>query len=322
MSQKVVTVVGSTGQQGKAVIAAFAADPSYRIRGVTRNPESTAAKALAAQGVEVVKADLDDFESLKAAFHGSHIVFGVTDFWTLFPKHGAIKSKEIELKQGKNLMKAASETPTLEHYIWSTLPKGHKDYPVYHFESKSEVDDLIRADPDLLPKTTFLAVCFYANNIQIASFRPYWIETANKYIQLTTYDPDIPIPFIGAVDNLTPFVRAIIANPEKTKNGTMVLGTIGQWTANQWVKTWAAARGAEAQLIRISRQDYDALWPWPRWSEEFALMMEYIKYVPFEEWAEAGVNILTTQDLNVTPVQTMAEWAKGYELPDPKTVSY
>ncbi|KAL2846391.1 hypothetical protein BJY01DRAFT_213481 [Aspergillus pseudoustus] len=322
MSQKIVTIVGSTGQQGKAVIAAFAGNPLYHIRGVTRNPDSAAAKALSTQGVEVIKGDLSDLASLKAAFHGSHIIFGLTDFWTLFPEHGPMKSKQIEFEQAKNLATAASSTSTLEHYIWSTLPKTSKEYPVYHFESKSEVDDLIRADPFLLPRTTLFMACFYANNLQVASFRPYWIETANKYVQFTTYPPETVIPFIGAVDNVTPFIKAIIANPEKTKNGAMVIASITQWTAEKWVKEWAAARGAQAQLVRISRTDYDALWPWPRWADEFALMMEYLQHVPPQEWVEPGVNILTAEHLDITPVQTMEEWVKSYELPDPSTVAY
>ncbi|GAM41321.1 hypothetical protein TCE0_042f14359 [Talaromyces pinophilus] len=321
MSQKIVTVVGSTGQQGKAVIAAFAGNPQYRIRGVTRNPDGAAARALASAGIEVVQADLNDLKSLIAAFQGSHIIFGVTDFWNSFPIHGPIKSKEIEREQASNLVKAASATPTLEHYIWSTLPKGSKDHPVYHFEGKSQADDLIRADPFLLPRTTLFMVCYYANNLQIASFRPYWIETANKYVQFTTYDSETIIPFIGAVDNVTPFIKAIIANPERTKNGTMVIGSIGQWTAKKWVEEWAAARGAQAHLVRISRKDYNALWPWPRWSEEFALMMDYFKFVPLQDWTEPGLNILTAENLDVTPVQTLEEWAKTYELPDPSDFS-
>lgn len=322
MSQKIVTVVGSTGQQGKAVIAAFTGNPQYHIRGITRNPDSAAAKALVSNGIEVIKADLGDLESLKPAFQGSHIIFGVTDYWSLFPIHGPIKSKDVEFEQAKNLAKAASATSTLEHYIWSTLPKRNKNYPVYHFEGKSAVDDLIRADPFLLPRTTFLMTCFYANNLQLASFRPYWIETANKFVQFTTYDPETVIPFVGAVDNLTPFVQAIISSPDKTKNGAMIIGSIGQWTAKKWVEEWAAANGAQAQLVQISRRDNDALWPWPRWSEEFALMMDYFKFVPVQDWVESGVNILTAESLNVTPVQTLEDWAKTYELPDSATVSY
>ena len=41
----------------------------YKIRGITRNAESSKAKALAERGVEVVVADLNDEESLVKAFH-------------------------------------------------------------------------------------------------------------------------------------------------------------------------------------------------------------------------------------------------------------
>ncbi|KAJ5605318.1 hypothetical protein N7510_010472 [Penicillium lagena] len=316
MSPKVVTIVGATGQQGKAVIAAFANNPEYHIRGLTREPDGPGAKELAAQGIEIVRADINDIYATTAAFKGSHIIFAVTDFWALFQMHGYMKAKDVETEQAINMARAASATSTLEHYIWSTLPKGNKDYPVYHFESKSVIDDFIRKDPVLLAKTTFLMVCFYGNNLQIASFRPYWINTVNKYVQFTTYDPETVIPFIGDVSNLTPFVKAIVGTPEKVKNGTMVIGSIGQWTAKKWVEEWAAGKGAKVQLMRVSRKDYDSLFPWPRWSEEFALMMDYFRFVPLQEWIEPGVNILTAEHLNVTPVQTLEEWAKTYELPD------
>jgi uncharacterized protein YbjT (DUF2867 family) len=41
-------------------------------------------QGLAAKGAEVVKADLDDVESLKKAFAGAHAVYGVTNFWEHF----------------------------------------------------------------------------------------------------------------------------------------------------------------------------------------------------------------------------------------------
>ncbi|KAH8820704.1 hypothetical protein F5884DRAFT_764922 [Xylogone sp. PMI_703] len=316
MSPKIVTIVGATGQQGKAVVAAFAGNPSYQIRGLTRNPDGAAAKELASQGIEVVKADINDLDSTTAAFKGSHIIFAVTDFYALFHQHGPVKAKELETKQGVIMAKAASVTATLEHYIWSTMPKGSKNYPVYHFESKSDVDVTIKSDPALLAKTTFLIVCFYANNLQIASFRPYWIDTVKKYVQFTTYPPDTPIPFIGEVANVTPFVKSIVEQPNETKNGAYVIGAVGNWTAQEWVEAWAAGKGKEVQMMRVSQDDYDTLFPWPRWSKEFALMMDYFKYVPANEWLEPGSKILTAEHLKVTPVTTLEEWAKTYEIPD------
>jgi len=316
MSQKLVTIVGATGQQGEAVVKAFAGNPVYRIRGLTRNPDGEPAKKLAAQGIEVVKVDLDDLESTKAAFKDSAIVFAVTDFYGLFQKHGPQKAKEMEAQQGINMAKAASATPTLEHYIWSTLPRQSKDYPVYHFESKWSVNGVIKQDPALLAKTTFLMVCFYANNLQLASFRPYWIPTVKKYVQFTTYPETTSIPLIGSVSNVTPFVKAIIEQPDETKNGVMVIGAVGNWPAKEWVGKWAEAHGKEVQMIRVSRKDYDALFPHPRWSEEFALMMDYFEYVPIQEWVDEGTKILTAEHLKVVPAETLEEWAKTWEMPD------
>lgn len=68
--QPVVVVCGATGQQGGGVVRALLADGSVRVRGITRNTESDKAKALTAQGVEMVSATFDDPEALRAAFAG------------------------------------------------------------------------------------------------------------------------------------------------------------------------------------------------------------------------------------------------------------
>ena len=51
------------------------------VRVASRNPASDAARALAARGVEVVKADLLDPSSLRSALEGAHGAFVVTNFW-------------------------------------------------------------------------------------------------------------------------------------------------------------------------------------------------------------------------------------------------
>jgi uncharacterized protein YbjT (DUF2867 family) len=50
-----------------------------------RNPSGEAARALAARGVEVVKADLLDPSSLHSALAGAHGAFVVTNFWDPAP---------------------------------------------------------------------------------------------------------------------------------------------------------------------------------------------------------------------------------------------
>jgi uncharacterized protein YbjT (DUF2867 family) len=61
--RKLIPVVGATGQQGGAVVRALQASGQFKVRVLTRNPGKHRDLA-----EEVVEADLDRPESLKAAF--------------------------------------------------------------------------------------------------------------------------------------------------------------------------------------------------------------------------------------------------------------
>lgn len=65
---KLLVVIGATGNQGGAVLNSFLSDKSFRLRGVTRNVDSDAARKWSEKGVEMVKADIEDEASLEAAF--------------------------------------------------------------------------------------------------------------------------------------------------------------------------------------------------------------------------------------------------------------
>ena len=70
---KILTVIGATGRQGGSVVKFVGEHPclsaEYSIRAVVRDP----AKATLPDNVEVVQGDLNDVESLKQAFSGSHV---------------------------------------------------------------------------------------------------------------------------------------------------------------------------------------------------------------------------------------------------------
>ena len=65
---KLVVITGATGKQGGSVVNAFLRDPSFKVRAIARDPSSTAAKELAAKGVEVLHGDINDEETLVKAF--------------------------------------------------------------------------------------------------------------------------------------------------------------------------------------------------------------------------------------------------------------
>ncbi|KAK1029177.1 hypothetical protein LTR33_017263, partial [Friedmanniomyces endolithicus] len=78
---KLIVVVGVTGVQGSSVADTFTRLSGWSVRGITRNPTGPAAQTLAAQGVEIVKGDLEDKDSLLPAFEGATAIFANTDFF-------------------------------------------------------------------------------------------------------------------------------------------------------------------------------------------------------------------------------------------------
>jgi uncharacterized protein YbjT (DUF2867 family) len=172
---KVIAVVGSTGSQGGGLARAILADPSggFACRAITRDPGKEAAKALAQSGAEVVKADIDDVESLRRAFSGAYGAFCVTNFWEHF-------SAEKEKAQAKSLADAA-RAARVQHVIWSTLedtrklmdasdkrmPMLQEKYRVPHFDAKAEADAFFADLP-----VTYLVTSFYWDNIYAFGMAP------------------------------------------------------------------------------------------------------------------------------------------------------
>jgi uncharacterized protein YbjT (DUF2867 family) len=75
MDVKIITIFGATGNQGGSVARSLLKNPAFHVRGITRNPESNASKALISQGAEMVQANGLSPDEMKAAFRGSWGVF-------------------------------------------------------------------------------------------------------------------------------------------------------------------------------------------------------------------------------------------------------
>jgi uncharacterized protein YbjT (DUF2867 family) len=109
MTKQVVAVLGGTGLQGGGVVDALMGAGRFAVRVASRNPASDAARALAARGVEVVKADLLDPSTLRSALEGAHGAFIVTNFWdpAQMPRE-----TEIGTAAGRSLWQSPIEWPT------------------------------------------------------------------------------------------------------------------------------------------------------------------------------------------------------------------
>ena len=75
-SDRTILITGVTGNQGGAVARALEGS-GFHLRGLTRKPDSEQAGALAREGVDIVKGDLDDEATLRRALAGAWGVFGV-----------------------------------------------------------------------------------------------------------------------------------------------------------------------------------------------------------------------------------------------------
>jgi hypothetical protein len=173
----------TNNQQGGSVAKAFLKDPSFKIRGIARDPNSAAALALTAQGIEIVKGDIDDLSTLKPAFAGASIIFGNTAFSNAFsmPTEADIAKLrsgqtlrewcyESEVQQGKNIADAVASVPELDMFIWSTLSHAKKwskgKYAgVYHFDSKAMVVEYIEERyPEVRKKMNMLQMGLFITN--------------------------------------------------------------------------------------------------------------------------------------------------------------
>lgn len=65
---KTIAITGATGAQGGGVFNVMINTPGWKVRAITRYPNGEKAKALAAQGAEVVQANFDDEVSIAKAF--------------------------------------------------------------------------------------------------------------------------------------------------------------------------------------------------------------------------------------------------------------
>jgi uncharacterized protein YbjT (DUF2867 family) len=167
--KKIITVFGATGAQGNGLAKAILSDRNseFSVRAVTRDPQSDKARELAVLGAEIVRADIDEPETIGKALEGAYGAFFVTFFWAHY-------SPEKENEEARHFAEAARKAG-LKHIIWSTLEDTRKwvpldddrmptlngKYKVPHFDGKGAADHYF-SDAGL--PVTYLLTSFYWDN--------------------------------------------------------------------------------------------------------------------------------------------------------------
>lgn len=263
--RKKILVFGATGAQGGSVARALLERGRFDVRAFTRNPESSAARELQAAGAEIVRGDLDDRASIRAALEGVYGVFGVTNFWEHFGK---------EEQQGKNLINAVAGS-NVEHLIYSSLPPvagatgGALKSP--HFDIKAEHEEYAKS---LGIPSTFVHVAFYFENF-LGFFPPRAVGDGSY--QFGFPQGDVPLAAISAED-VGGIVAPMFEQPDVYIGKTLKL--VGdEMTGDEYASVMTGEVGAPIRYGYIPREEYAAL-GFPG-AEDIADMFEFYRlHVP------------------------------------------
>jgi uncharacterized protein YbjT (DUF2867 family) len=160
-SNRTVLVTGATGNQGGATARELISGGGYRVRAMTRKPDSEAAQALKKRGAEIVRGDLNDEASLHTAMDGAWGVFAVQNTW-----EAGIEGEE---EQGHRQARLARDTG-VQHYVYTSVASADRKTGIPHFENKYRIEDTVRSLG--FPSHVILRPVFFMENFLGPWFKP------------------------------------------------------------------------------------------------------------------------------------------------------
>ena len=254
-NEKTILITGATGKQGGTTLRQLAKRGGFKLRAMTRKPDSDAAKALSALGAEVVAGDLDDEKSLARAVAGAWGVFAVQNTWEA--------GIEREEEQGKRLAKVARDGG-VQHFVYTSVGSANRRTGIPHFENKFRVEETIKQLK--FPSQVILRPVFFMENLPSP-----WFLNGDKLT--TALKPETKLQMV-AVEDIGKFSAAAFVEADKFKGAEI------EYAGDAVTMAEAAAAMSELtgktvtyQPIPISavRQN----------SEDFALMLEWFDAVGY-----------------------------------------
>jgi uncharacterized protein YbjT (DUF2867 family) len=275
MTNRIILISGATGQQGGSTARALAGK-GFAIRALTRNPDSEAAKAIAATGAELVKGDLDDETSLKAALNGAWGAYAVQNTWT-----AGVEGEEAQGHRFARLARAAG----IQHYVYASVASADRKTGIPHFDNKNRVEDTVRSLG--FPSYAIIRPVFFMENLPSP-----WFLNGDKLV--SALDPKTVLQMI-AVSDIGQY-GALAFTDERFKNLELdIAGDAATMPQTAEVLSGALGRTIEYLQIPISEIRKN--------SDDFALMLEWFEAVGYD--ADIAGN---AKEYGVKPT-SLKEWA-------------
>ncbi|WP_309111112.1 NmrA/HSCARG family protein [Saccharothrix sp.] len=203
-----VVVTGATGRQGGAV-ARHLLEDGRRVRALTRNPASPAARRLADLGAEVVKGDMADPDSLRPVFRGAHGVFSV--------QNSMISGLDGEVHQGRTVGDVAAEAG-VAHVVYGSAGTGQPGTGVGSWESKLRVQAHLEALG--LPLTVLRPMAF----MELMTDKDFYPPVSAWHLMPKLVGEDRPLPWLTAQD-LGAIAARAFAEPERFVGANIALAS-------------------------------------------------------------------------------------------------
>src|SRR6266705_3167110 len=244
-NKKLVAVIGATGQQGGGVVRALQANGQFKVRALSRDPSKHPNLA-----DEVVEADLNRPETLRAAFEGAYGVFLVTNF-----REAGID----ELKQATAAVRAAKEAG-VQHFVWSTLPNveaisgGRFDVP--HFTGKAKIDRIVNEAG--FPHHTFVIAPGYYQNF-VGFLAPHKQADGSVGWALPL-DTDVRCLHMGDIRELGNIVAGAFAHPDEAGSGEY-LPLVGDFLSFNEIVETLNRQGHKFSVKQIPKEVFAGLFP-------------------------------------------------------------
>jgi uncharacterized protein YbjT (DUF2867 family) len=257
-TRKLIAVIGATGQQGGAVVRALQGSGQFKVRALTRDPAKHPKLA-----DEVVAADLNRPETLKAAFAGAHGVFLVTNAWE------AGREESRQALAAVNAAKAAD----VQHFIWSTLPdvetisRGTIDVP--HFTNKANVERVVR-EAGFAYHTFVIAPFYYQNLLSALTPQKQADGTAGWALPL---DPEKRVIHMGDIAEIGRIVSGAFAQPELAGHGEH-LPLVGDFLSFNEIIATLNRQGDKFSFKQVPREVFANWFPG---AKDVAAMLAYFE---------------------------------------------
>jgi uncharacterized protein YbjT (DUF2867 family) len=268
---RTILVIGATGAMGRPIVRRLLADENnWRIRALTRNPESSHAQELLEMGangnrVELVKGDTNDLASVAAAMSGIYGVFCNTNFW-----QDCMVTTERE--QGLQMLEAARQAG-VQHFVYSSLDScvtlSHGRIPVPHFDAKAAVEHEInwrRSDEFMRQE----ADGWYSRHVTVLVTLPY-IENVKQFAvpeRGTLSDGREGVIFrlpladaqwsMVALDDIAFFTAYVFAHPDEWGGRTLPIGS-DSLTFQEIAAILERVSGVPAEYRPMTLEEYAAL---------------------------------------------------------------